>query len=74
MRSPSSSELAVFDSFTTRIDGVFLPSINRNSVLQNFNIPELRPPTEIIDSESEGSQIRSSKNDYNIKHIKLYDE
>lgn len=67
MRSPSSSELAVFDPFTTRIDGVFLPSINRNSALQNFNIPELRPPTEIVDSEPEGSQVpRSSNNDYKL--------
>lgn len=67
MRSPNSSELVVFDPFTTRIDGVFYPSINRNSALQNFNVPELRPPTEIVDSETEGSQVpRSSKNDYNI--------
>jgi len=50
----------MFDPFATRIDGVFLPSINRNP---RFDVSELRPPTEIVDSESDTSPVlRSSKN------------
>lgn len=60
MRSPS-LESTIFDPFTTRIDGVFLPSINRNT---GFNVSEIHPPpAEIDDSESESSPVpRASKN------------
>lgn len=47
----------------TRIDGVLLPSINRNSGLNN--VTNLQPPTEVIvlDSESESSPpLRSCMN------------
>lgn len=45
----------------TRIDGVFLPSINRNPGFNN--VTELQPPIEVTDSETESSPVpRTSKN------------
>lgn len=60
MRSPSLESSVVFDPLVTRIDGVYLPTISRTT---GFNITELQPPTEIIDSESESSPApRTCKN------------
>lgn len=57
----------MYEPFATRIDGVFLPSINRNT---GFHVTELRVPTGIVDSEPESSQIpRSSKNFLNVDII-----
>lgn len=47
IHSPS-SESAELNPIASHIDGVFSPSINRNII-------ELRPPTEVIDSEREDS-------------------
>ncbi|XP_025408544.1 probable E3 ubiquitin-protein ligase HERC1 isoform X2 [Sipha flava] len=59
IHSPT-SESNVLDPFATRIDGVFLPPINRNS---GFSVTELRPSTDIIDSESESIPALRSADD-----------
>lgn len=51
----------IYNPFPPRIDGVALPSMNRNS---GFNVTELRVPIETIDSEPESSQIPRSSKDF----------
>ncbi|XP_027837521.2 probable E3 ubiquitin-protein ligase HERC1 [Aphis gossypii] len=54
VHSPSSETTESINPFTARIDGVLLPSINRNTMLRNFTA--IRVPIEVFDSEPESSQ------------------
>lgn len=61
VHSPSSETTESINPFTARIDGVLLPSINRNTMLRNFTA--IRVPIEVFDSEPESSQTTgTSKN------------